>query len=211
MIQKLILILILTINISNAQVLYYDSLWQICNKEDASFYRVSQKEHDTIFVKDYYINGQLQMSGSYLDEKCEIKNGLFTFYYQNGQKSSEGFYRNNTREGDWKYWNGKGEEEGFVESMPEYPGGPEAMNAFIAKETCYPKYARKNNIQGRVVLEFIVGIDGTISDITVKKSAHPVLDEEAIRVISKMPKWKPGMQNNKPVFVKFTLPIVFKL
>jgi len=99
----------------------------------------------------------------------------------------------------------------LVESMPEYPGGEDAMMKFIQKSIQYPDSARENDVQGRVVIGFIVNEDGSLSDITVRKSVSWDIDREALRVVKRMPKFKPGMQDGKPVRVQFTLPIMFKL
>lgn len=98
-----------------------------------------------------------------------------------------------------------------VENMPEYPGGNEAMFAFFAKNMKYPADAQKNKVQGRVFVTFVVERDGTITDVQVAKPTFPSLDDEAMRMVKKMPKWKPGTQRGVPVRVQFTLPVVFKL
>ncbi len=99
----------------------------------------------------------------------------------------------------------------IVEQQPEFPGGAGERNAFIQKNLRYPAIAQENGVQGRVVCQFVVGSDGSIRDIVVVRSLDPSCDKEAIRVIKSMPKWIPGRQNGKPVSVKFTLPILFKL
>ncbi|MBS1689629.1 MAG: energy transducer TonB, partial [Bacteroidetes bacterium] len=96
----------------------------------------------------------------------------------------------------------------YVEQMPE-PSTD--INSFIGKNLRYPDAARENNIEGRVVLKFVVNEDGSVSDISVLKGIGGGCDEEAKRVLSAMPKWKPGKQNGHAVKVYFTLPIVFKL
>jgi TonB family protein len=101
-----------------------------------------------------------------------------------------------------------------VDKMPEYPGGQPAMMAFIQKNLEYPEYARNNNLQGIVYATFIIDKKGKITDIKILRSMTPpciACDSEVIRVIKKMPKWKPGMQQEKPVKVKFTLPVKFAL
>lgn len=99
----------------------------------------------------------------------------------------------------------------FAEQMPEFEGGQEEMMRYLQKNLNYPPVARENGIEGRVVLQFVVGTDGKISQIEVLKKLGWGLEEEAVRVVKTMPAWRPGKQNGKPVFVKFTLPIVFKL
>jgi protein TonB len=99
----------------------------------------------------------------------------------------------------------------IVEEMPEFPGGPTAMMSFLNSNLKYPVVAQENGIQGRVTCAFVVNQDGSIVDIEVLRGLDPSLDKEAMRVISTMPKWKPGKQRNKPVRVKFNLPIFFRL
>lgn len=99
----------------------------------------------------------------------------------------------------------------IVEEMPEFPGGVSNMNEFLSNSIIYPKYAVDNNIEGRVVLEFVVNIDGTLTDIKIKRSVHKSLDNEALRVVKSMPKWKPGKNDGKLVRVKYILPIGFNL
>lgn len=98
-----------------------------------------------------------------------------------------------------------------VEEMPEFPGGVEALAAFIKKEVKYPKKAKRAGIEGQVVVGFIVDKDGSVTDVVVAKGVDPLLDEEAMRAVRLMPKWKPGLQNGKPVKTKFNLPVRFKL
>ena len=105
------------------------------------------------------------------------------------------------------------EEEVFmvVEDQPEFPGGTAALLEYLRKNIKYPAICRENNIQGRVIVSFIVNKDGAIVEPEVIKGVNPSLDKEALRVISGMPKWKPGSQRGKPVRVKYTVPVNFKL
>jgi protein TonB len=106
------------------------------------------------------------------------------------------------------------EEEVFmiVENMPEFPGGQQAMMKYIAENIKYPVIAQENGIQGRVICQFVVEKDGSISNIqVVRTSGDASLDKEAVRVIGTMPRWKPGKQRGKPVRVTFTLPVSFRL
>ncbi len=98
-----------------------------------------------------------------------------------------------------------------VEQMPEFPGGLSACMSYIARNVKYPTIALENGIQGRVVVQFCVEKDGSISNTVVTKSVNPYLDKEALRVVSSMPKWTPGKQKGKPVRVKYTLPVHFRL
>ena len=97
------------------------------------------------------------------------------------------------------------------EVLPEFPGGESAMQNFLHENVKYPQEAQANGIQGRVVVSFVVEKDGTITDAHAVQSVDPFLDAEALRVVSLMPKWKPGKKDGKPVRVKFTIPLTFKL
>ena len=98
-----------------------------------------------------------------------------------------------------------------VEQMPDFPGGMGALMQFLSKNIKYPTIAQENGTQGRVIVQFVVNRDGSIVDPRVVKSVDPYLDKEALRVIGTMPKWKPGMQRGKPVRVKYTVPVMFRL
>lgn len=104
-------------------------------------------------------------------------------------------------------------EEVFMvaEQMPEYPGGMKEMLKFLQENVKYPENAMKNNVQGRVIVQFVVEKDGTPTEFKVLRSVDPDLDVEALRVMKAMPKWKPGMQKGQVVRVKFTVPVSFKL
>ena len=97
-----------------------------------------------------------------------------------------------------------------VEQMPEFPGGMGECMKWLQANIKYPKEGDKG-VQGRVILQFIVEKDGSITDVKVVRSVSPDLDAEAIRVASTMPKWKPGMQRGKVVRVKYTIPVMFRL
>lgn len=99
----------------------------------------------------------------------------------------------------------------IVETMPEFPGGQQALFKFLNENVKYPVIAQENNIQGRVIVQFVVERDGSVTDVQVVRSVDPSLDKEAKRVISSMPKWNPGKQRGKAVRVKYTVPVNFKL
>lgn len=100
----------------------------------------------------------------------------------------------------------------LIDSMPEYPGGTQAMYQFIKDSLIYPDSARNNGIEGRVVCQFVVDKDGSLTDIeVVHSSGDTSLDEEAVRIIGLMPKWKPGIARKQPARIRMTLPLNFKL
>ena len=98
-----------------------------------------------------------------------------------------------------------------VEQMPEYPGGMQAMIEFLQTNMKYPEDAEKQKVEGRVMVQFVVETDGSISDVHVAKQVFPSLDAEAVRVVHAMPKWTPGKEKGKVVRVKYNLPIVFRM
>lgn len=100
---------------------------------------------------------------------------------------------------------------GVIEQVPSFPGGEAAMYEWLSKNINYPVIAQENNIQGKVVLQFVVGKNGEITDIIIARRIDVSLDKEAVRVIRSMPNWIPGRQGGVAVKVRYTLPIQFKL
>ena len=99
-----------------------------------------------------------------------------------------------------------------VEEVPEFPGGMTELTKFIQENMQYPKIAIKKGIEGRVICQFTVTKDGSIEDIIVVRGLHKSSDKEAVRVIKKMPKWKPGKNYKSEVKdFKYTIPVTFKL
>lgn len=109
----------------------------------------------------------------------------------------------------------KNEEENkvfdVVEEQPSFPGGQGALMAWLTDNIKYPVVAAENGIQGKVIVQFVVGKNGSISNVKVLRSVDPSLDKEAVRVVSNMPNWTPGKQNGASVNVRFTLPVTFRL
>ncbi len=99
----------------------------------------------------------------------------------------------------------------MVEQKPQFPGGEKAMYEWLGANIVYPPAAAEEGVQGRVVVEFVVGKDGSINNVRVVRQRHPALDKEAVRVVKAMPKWVPGRNNGQPVKVTYTLPVTFKL
>lgn len=99
----------------------------------------------------------------------------------------------------------------LIEHHPSFPGGQEKLMEFLEQNVSYPKEFGDIDCQGRVIVSFVIEEDGSISNPKVVKSLDPILDKEALRVISIMPKWIPGEQNGKPVRIKYSLPVTFKV
>lgn len=99
----------------------------------------------------------------------------------------------------------------MVEQKPQFPGGEAEMYKWLGANIVYPPAAAEEGVSGRVVVEFVVGKDGSITNVRVMRPRHPALDKEAVRVVKAMPKWIPGRNNGQPVKVTYTLPVTFKL
>lgn len=99
----------------------------------------------------------------------------------------------------------------ITEYQPEFPGGQAALLDFIRRNVRYPMIAQENGIQGRVIVQFVVNRDGSVTDPVVLRSVCPSLDREAVRVISSMPRWRPGMQSGRTVKATYSVPVSFKL
>ncbi len=98
-----------------------------------------------------------------------------------------------------------------AEQMPEFPGGQRELMKFISKQIIYPVDAVENGIQGKVIVQFVIEKDGSVSNVKVLQSVYRSLDAEAIRVVQILPNWSPGIMDGKPVRIKYVLPINFTL
>jgi TonB family protein len=165
-----------------------------------------------IYIKDLnelIQNNYLVMDGYYT--KMKGNDTIERFYYINGNKTEAPSIDNNTIEIDL---NDKEEENKdvvytYVEKMPVFPGGLDALMLFIKTNIKYPKDAEENEISGKVYVQFIIDYNGKVISPTVVRSLHPSLDAEALRIIRMMPSWVPGQQNGKNVKVKFAIPVNF--
>lgn len=258
-------------------------------RELAAYERHSWQENDTIWqVRDYFPEGDLQMSGTYADADLSVKHGEFRYFAENGTLTQEGRYNQNVREGFWNYWydNGNLMEHGkflsdvtdlerdsiwnsllelkeiarfymreslkdstweyfhenevrsgleayesgiliegqywnvdgsevasdaIVNRFPEYPDGLKKMMRYLTKNMKYPEDAKRKGIQGTVYVSFEVDKEGDTKNFNVMRSVSPDLDAEAVRVLRSMPRWTPGMAQNRLVDVQYNLPIKFSL
>lgn len=227
-----------TVKAQDTIVKYFDSNWEEVQQENANYYRKAFKNTNEIWTAcDYYMDGQIQMSGTYKSKRLKKKNGLFVSYYKSGMKKSEGEYLNNKYNGEWRWyhkngqisskekyvkdelkyiwnWNEDGSSvEGKIEKIvyPEFKGGDDALKHYISTHVIYPEKAQERCIVGRVYVAFVIGKSGEIEKSWVKGYADPLLKTEALRVINNMPKWSPGKVHNLPVKVSYVVPINFDL
>jgi len=105
----------------------------------------------------------------------------------------------------------KGDVFMVVEEMPEYPGGLDGLKSFIVENVKYPEQAKKNKVEGKVFVSFVIDEQGNVTNAKVVRAVNPELDKEALRVVNKMEKWTPGKQKGENVKVQYTLPIQFAL
>ena len=97
------------------------------------------------------------------------------------------------------------------EHLPDFPGGINGLMTYLQQNVKYPESAEKKKEEGRVVVQFVIKKDGSLTDVKVVRNVSSALDAEALRVVKAMPKWKPGMHKGKPVQVKYDLPVSFRL
>jgi TonB family protein len=164
-------------------------------------------------VKKDKTNKQVKMGNKTIEVKAEQKTEATTKSATNGARDSKEEKKPEKKPNGVVSVDTPEPDEAFdvVEQMPEFPGGIGELMKYLSMNVRYPVEASKNGAQGRVLVQFIVEKDGSISEVEVVKKVNEHLDAEAVRVVNAMPKWKPGMQKGAPVRVKFTLPITFRL
>jgi protein TonB len=137
------------------------------------------------------------------------KDGHVKTYYANGKlKRDQIFVKDSAVSGSCYTPDGKERECPPYNVMPEFPGD---LREFVAKHMRYPDSAKVEGIFGRVVIRFVVAEDGNVTDVFPARSVSPLLDEEAMRVIKLMPRWKPALEDEEPVKSYFSLPIMFRM
>jgi len=167
--------------------------------------KLVQKE-DLLFLREYFQLFWNPNKGSVADQYKESTSEVGNETSQSADNHSSVFdvlYKSHSDSNSKVY--------GAVDEMPQFPGGPSALIEYLSRAVRYPAAAEANGIQGRVMCSFVVEPNGSISNVKVIKGVDPSLDKEAIRVISSMPKWIPGMLNGTPVRVNYSAPVTFRL
>jgi TonB family protein len=186
-----------------------------CNnaKEEADAQKVSEAvEADPLFVVDgnvVSVDVYKSLKPEDIDHVDVLKGEAATSVW--GTRGANGVVQVTTKKAAAPSAEDNSDVFNVVEKMPEFEGGMNGMMSFLQKNIKYPEEAIKNGTQGRVVVQFVVNKDGSITDANVVKSVSPELDAEALRVVKSMPKWTPGEQRGEKVRVQFTLPVQFKL
>jgi periplasmic protein TonB len=159
--------------------------------------------------KDWYTNGQLQRDVDYVTNKID---GELLTYWSNGKLRRKEQYRENISVSGTCYAN-DGTATKFIPYiiLPAFVGGESGLMKYLITNLKYPADLEKTGIEGKVLIGFVVNKAGTITKINVVRKDHEAFNQEAIRVVSKMPKWKPGMVEGELASVHFVLPITFRL
>jgi len=198
-----------TVFAQTTDTLYLDGKSKPSSKEASTYSRILIQEGEVYQVTDFYKTGEKQMTGTLISLSPEKRDGTFTWFYKNGNKSAEKVYKKGDLiSGEWwdESGNPKKNELFKLEKQPQYVGGMAQAYAFIKNKFFYPRGLNPRPV-GRIVISFVVDVEGEISDVEVVESVHPDLDREAVRVVKSMPKWEPGVMNGKPVRVKYRLPL----
>ncbi|MCB0759896.1 MAG: TonB family protein [Flavobacteriales bacterium] len=199
----------------------------VLSQDEASYYSTLVASNDElVHIQVYFLDGQIRMKGSYTTETLEVPEGLFTYYYHSGAKESEGIYKDGFKAGKWKRWDWEGNMRPdryypmetpydivrkYSSEPAEFPGGYEGLAAYIGDNLSYPEAAWKNKIEGEVNVAFLIDAGGVVRNIEVIESSHPILNDEALRIVMQMPVWKPARKAGQPVASKFILPLQFIL
>lgn len=236
----LCLLLIVNYNVFCQDTIFFDSDWKKINTyKQSEYYSIILRDNtDTSKAKvtTFFKSGQIRQELFYSNLSKHLRDGASKTWYNDGKLKEEAYYADNKLHGKLQtFWdNGRLKRDDLYEKgkliegkiynsdgaptqyydyeiMPQFPGGFNELVRFLTTHLKYPKKARRQGIQGKVVLKFIVDSEGSIQNITVAKSVSEELDNEAIRVVKKMPKWQPGLFDGTKANVYYLLPVSFKL
>jgi len=158
----------------------------------------------------YYDNGRKQQEGNYINDK---KDGEWVGYFESGKISGKATYKDD-KQLTGQFFNEDGSNNQAIRVFlrpAEYPGAGKALMQYLSSSISYPRKAQKKEIEGTVVVQFIVRANGTISDIGIDQSVEPSLDAEALRVIKSMPDWTPAIIGGRYSDSYMKQPITFRL
>jgi len=231
------LILIQNIFAQDTIQINFDRDWKkVENGENVVYYRKLFKTGKLWYAKDYYLNGKLQMEGSFRNKKCTKNHGEFIYYFENGNVDRKGKYFKNKYEGIWcwyhlngnksseelyskgkrikvEYWDSNGikVDSADGEHKARFNGSEQGFREYVGANLKYPSSDEKAGIEGRVFIGFVIEIDGSLTYAHVIRSAEYELDKEALRVIQSSPKWEPAKLHNRLVRIDYVFPVTFIL
>lgn len=212
-----------------------DTIWQapnnkVCKKDTATYYKLHSLSSvpGLFLVNQYYITGELYMTGRLTSVKPEHRDGDFYWFYKTGEKQRKVTYKNDmiysTKRWDKKgvekvlsarpVWSESGKlsvEEILIDKNPEFPGGLVALQNFLSRNLNYPSKAKNKKIEGRVNVRFIIDETGKVTYSEVIEKVNPDLEAESIRVIKKMPAWSPAINEGHPLSIVLIMPFVYRL
>jgi len=209
-----------------AQTQFLDAYFNILPVADKAKYtrEVSVSQDSSYKVVIRYITGEVMMTGAFSDQKLQVQNGDFTYYYANGNLESQGRYKSGLKVGTWKRWSFDGSkkpdryypDENFKAKTrstnpAKFPGGMSALQKLITDSLKYPTEAKERGLEGTVYVTFTVDATGEVSRPEVSEGVHYLLNEEAVRFVSAMPTWTPASKNGSPIDSSFIMPITFNL
>lgn len=214
---------------------FWDSHWQHVSRANAVYYGwTAPLDSGRCSIRTFYFTGERQMEAIGYPGPPVVKDGLAMYYYRSGAKSSVGQFANGKREGIWSYWQPDGtlrrqvqwhagiglpnaNEEArltadnkvpqLVEQMPKFLG-PLPLAQYLGATMHRPASMPAGG--GKVYVQFIVGPQGNITSTRIVKGFDPACDAEALRAVTALPRWQPGLQNGQPAAVRFIVPITFR-
>lgn len=225
---------IISFHASKAQdTVYVDKAQRRTSRDKAAFYKISFREGSLYRCETYALGGNLMSLLYYSDKDLTTLEGPARYFYANGTIDSEGPYKNNLRNGSWKFYSQTGKQTGFIffkdnkvatadyleryghmmddnnDALPSFKGGKDALVEYI-RQTLNPiQKLAKEKIKGTVKVGFVVSETGKITDVHIVSGINDQVNQQAIKMINGMPDWHPGMQYDKPVKVPLIIPIVF--
>jgi protein TonB len=156
-----------------------------------------------------FYEGIIRSERNYKDDKL---NGIYNIFWANGRLKKSAAYENGRFVNQNCYTKEGADTTCFEDEIAaSFPGGNDSLRRWIFRNFYYPELAYDKGIQGTVQVSFTIAKDGAVEDVSILKSIHPLLDKEAIRLVSKMPKWIPAKQEDRAVKSFLTIPIVFKI
>lgn len=193
------------------QVKSYYADDQLSYEEQYSFFEQNGKENIKEGLQKYYAktDAYLWHTATYRTGKLH---GELRSYYPGGELKriehyNDGLFVN----GECFETDGSPRKFTHFHQMPEFPGGEKAMMGYLSENLKYPKKARKKGVQGKAIISFVVNKDGSVGDVNILQNPGEGCGEEAARLVSKMPKWNPGAVDDRPVKVRYSLPLTFRL